>query len=356
MLPDAHVFATVALPEVLPGGLANVPIQTSWMQRLPAMRRLHRFYFGLYPLAVASLDLSEYDVVISSSSGYAKGVRTRSDAIHICYCHTPMRWVWRYRDYAEREKFGTSQRFFLPLLLKGLKTWDSNAARQPDQFVANSRAVATRIRDVYQRESVIIHPPIEVERFAISPTTRNYYLVLSRLVPYKRIDLAVQACTLLGKRLFVIGDGPDRARLEEMAGPSVSFLGRLTDDETSQYASQCKALLFPGEEDFGMVPLEIAAAGRPTIAYRAGGALETVVDGVTGVFFDSPSVNGLAAAIENFETRSWIPHMLRRHARGFDVSTFRRRFYTLLGSLGVETAELNYRTPNRHAELHVASA
>jgi glycosyltransferase involved in cell wall biosynthesis len=305
------------------------------MQGLPKLRNLHRLYFPLYPLGVRGLDLSEYDLVITSSSGYAKGVKTRADAIHICYCHTPMRWVWRYSDYAERESFGMAARLILPALLHGLKVWDMNAARQPDQFVANSSVVADRIREIYHREAVVIPPPIDVDRFRMSESHEDFYLILSRLVPYKRIDLAIRACNAMNRRLVVIGDGPDRQRLQAMAGPTIEFKGRLSDHETSELAAKCRGLLFPGEEDFGMVPLELAAAGRPSIAFRAGGATETIIDGVTGLFFSQAEVGSLAEAIENFEQVAWNAHAIRVHALQFDTRKFSQRFSALLSELGV---------------------
>ncbi len=334
MLPSADVFATVALQDQLPTKLAKTGVQTSWMQNLPGMKKLHRYYFLLYPFGVDSLDLSEYEVVVSSSSGYAKGIRTKRGALHVCYCHTPMRWAWRYQDYAAREKFNASTRLALPILLHGLRLWDMNASRQPDQFVANSQIVADRIQQIYKRHAVVIPPPIDVSRFSISQTQDDYYLILSRLVPYKRIDLAVEACNLAKRRLIVVGDGPDRKRLQELAGPTVQFMGRLSDEETARYVGECRALLFPGEEDFGMVPLEVAASGRPTVAFRAGGATETVIDGVTGTFFDEPTAVSLASAVEELESLTFSPDRLRSHAMTFDVVSFRRRFMGLLRSLG----------------------
>jgi glycosyltransferase involved in cell wall biosynthesis len=187
----------------------------------------------------------------------------------------------------------------------------------------------------YGRHAEVIHPPIDLNRFRSSTERGDYYLVLARLVSYKRIDLAVQACTLLGRRLLVIGDGPDRERLRALAGPTVSFLGRLSDEEVEYYAARCRALLFPGEEDFGMAPLEIAAAGRPTIAYRAGGAVETIVDGVTGMFFDQQEPESLAAAIEQFEQVEWSGHALRHHAEKFGVDVFQERMRSFLARIGV---------------------
>jgi glycosyltransferase involved in cell wall biosynthesis len=336
MLPDADVFSTVALPRMLPATLSSDQVRTSWMQSLPGMHKYHRYYFAIYPLGVRSLDLTGYDVVISSSSGYVKGVRTRPDAFHICYCHTPMRWVWRYDDYAQRENFGASARYVLPIVLKALRAWDRNAARQPDQFVANSRIVAQRIESVYGRHSVVIPPPIDVNRFYITSDQEDYFLVLSRLVAYKRIDIAIGACNLLGLNLKIIGDGPDRKRLEGMGGPTVQFLGRVADADIQQYVGKCQALLFPGEEDFGMVPLEVASAGRPTIAFRGGGATETIIDGITGLFFDKPETASLIAALEEFPRHIWSPYLLRNHAMQFDIQVFRKQFLQLLKSIGID--------------------
>jgi glycosyltransferase involved in cell wall biosynthesis len=340
MLPNAALYSTVALPDCIPPSLAGVPIETSWMQKLPGMRRYYRLYFLLYPLAVPSLDLSPYDLVLSSSSGYAKGVRTNRDAIHVCYCHTPMRWAWSFENYSAREEMGAARRLLLPHLVRGLRQWDEGASRQPDHFIANSHAVAERIRRVYGRFAEVIHPPIELGRFRASTEQEDYYIVLARLVSYKRIDLAVQACTLLGRRLLVIGDGPDRARLMANAGPTVSFLGRLSDEEVEHYAGRCRALIFPGEEDFGMAPLEIAAAGRPTIAYRAGGAVETIVDGVTGIFFDRQDPEDLAAAITRFERIDWSPANLRRHAGNFGSEVFQARFRAFLAKVGAPVPDV----------------
>lgn len=331
--PSAPIYTTVALRHRLPDELRGADIRTSAMQRLPGMERRFRQYFMLYPFAVEQFDLSEYDLILSSSSGYAKGVRRSRNAIHVCYCHTPMRWVWRYQDYAERESFGGVARSVLPMFLWGLKQWDLRAAQQPNYYIANSQVVADRIKKIYGREAIVIPPPIDVDRFEPSSSVEDYYLILSRLVPYKRIDLAIEACNKLGRRLVIIGDGPDRVRLEKLAGPTVQFLGRQSDIQVNLYASRCRALLFPGEEDFGMVPLEVNAAGRPVIAYRAGGAVETVVDGMTGIFFDKPNSRALIDAIEEFEGRIWNTRLLREHAEKFDRKVFSFRVLQFLGAV-----------------------
>lgn len=331
--PSAPVYTIVALSHRLPKELRGADIRTSPMQYLPNMESRFRQYFLLYPLAIENFDLSAYDLILSSSSGYAKGVRRRRNAIHVCYCHTPMRWVWRYDDYVERESFGRVARSTLPVALWGLRKWDLRAAQQPDHYIANSHLVAKRIKQIYGREAVVIPPPIDVDRFQLSHEVDDYYLVLSRLVSYKRIDLAIEACKRLGRRLLVIGDGPDRQRLEQLAGPETEFLGRQSDSQVNYYASRCRALLFPGEEDFGMVPLEVNAAGRPVIAFRAGGAVETVVEEVTGVFFDTPDSTAVVEAIEEFESRIWNQQLLREHAEKFDRSVFSFRMLQFLGSV-----------------------
>lgn len=331
--PSAPMYTTVALPQSLPHRLRTADIRTSPLQRLPAIDRRFRHYFMLYPFAVEHFDLSEYDLIFSSSSGYAKGVHRRRNAVHVCYCHTPMRWVWRYDDYVAREGFSGAVRAALPMFLWGLRKWDLRASRQPNYYIANSRLVANRIRKIYGREAFVIPPPIDVNRFHMSDEIDDYYLVLSRLMPYKRIDLAIEACRRMNRKLVIIGDGPDRARLEKSADERIEFLGRQPDAIVNYYASRCRALLFPGEEDFGMAPLEANAAGRPVIAYRGGGAVETVEEGTTGVFFDQPHGRSLAEAIEKFEGMRWDQYALRRHAEKFDQTVFAFRVLQFLGSV-----------------------
>ncbi|MGQ0762651.1 MAG: glycosyltransferase [Acidobacteriota bacterium] len=331
--PSAPMYTTVALPQNLPHRLRLADIRTSPLQHLPAIERRFRHYFMLYPFAVETFDLSQYDLIFSSSSGYAKGVHRRRNAIHVCYCHTPMRWVWRYDDYVARERLGSLARGLLPMMLWPLKKWDLRASQQPNYYIANSRLVADRIKKIYGREAHVIPPPIDVNRFHMSNEIDDYYLVLSRLMPYKRIDLAIEACKRMNRRLIVIGDGPDRQRLEKLADDRIEFLGRQPDKIVNYYAARCRALLFPGEEDFGMAPLEANAAGRPVIAYRAGGAVETVEEDVTGVFFDQASSVSLAEAIEKFEGRRFDQYTMRRHAEKFDRSVFTFRVLQFLGSV-----------------------
>jgi glycosyltransferase involved in cell wall biosynthesis len=245
-----------------------------------------------------------------------------------------MRWAWAFDDYSAREAMGPLMRCLLSHVIRGLRHWDVGASRQPDHFVANSKAVAARIHTAYGRTAEVIYPPIDISRFHPCSGHEDYYLVVSRLVSYKRIDLAVDACTALNRRLVIIGDGPDRPRLEARAGSSVSFLGRLEDRDVEYFASRCSALLFPGEEDFGMVPIEVAAAGRPTIAFRAGGAVETIIEGETGVFFDRQCPEDLARAINYSEQQKWSSELLRRHAELFSIDVFRQSFHDFFERIG----------------------
>ena len=341
IFPHASLFSTVAFQEQMPARLRKVPISTSWMQHAPGIRRYYRLYFLLYPFAVSSLNLSNYDLVISSSSGYVKGVSASRDAMHVCYCHTPMRWVWNFDGYSEREAMSPAMRTALEGTTSLLRQWDVGASRQPDHFIANSKVVAERIQKAYGRTAEVIHPPIDVDRFHVSEETDNYYLVLSRLVSYKRLDLAIEACTRLKRNLIVVGTGPQRRTLQSKAGPTVEFAGRLPDTQVVRLAAHCRALLFPGEEDFGMAPLEIAAAGRPTIAFKAGGATETIDDGATGLFFEEQTVESLMGAIERFERISWSSSEIRRRAEDFSVPVFRSRLIRFLERIGAPVQEID---------------
>ncbi len=328
--PGTQLHSTLSAEERLSPSLQQANIRNTWMQRLPARARLFRAYFLLYPFAVESANLDAYDLVVSSCFGYAKGVRRRDGALHICYCHTPMRWVWRTEDYLSRERNSRIKNAVLALPLRWLKAWELRAATRPDLYIANSQVVAERLHRAFGIRAAVIPPPIDTARFAPPPDgpvlpPDDFYLVLSRLVPYKRFDLAVQACTQSNRRLVVIGDGPDRARLESMAGPSVTFLGRAPDAVVTDHAQRCRALLFPGEEDFGMTPLEVNAAGRPVVAFKAGGATETIIPGLNGVFFDQPTAASLLDGMEQLESQTWNSEVIRAHAHRYDVTTFSTR-------------------------------
>ncbi|MFN8651090.1 MAG: glycosyltransferase [Gemmatimonadales bacterium] len=330
IFPEAPIFTTVADRSVTDALLPGADIRTSWMQRLPGLRKHFRKYVLLYPGAVESLDLRGYDLIISSSSAFAKGVIPGPGGFHICYCHTPMRFGWNAGSYAEREEWGPAVRWLLPPVTQRLRRWDQRTASRVDLYVANSSVVAGRIERCYRRPARIIHPPVEVDRLAPSATLEDCYLVVSRLVAYKRIDLAVDAFTRLGRRLVVIGDGPARAALERRAGPSIEFLGRQPDAVVERYLGRSQGLIFPGEEDFGIVPLEANAAGRPVVAYEGGGALDTVISGRTGVYIPEQSVAALMEAVAQCDQTRWDVPAMRRHAESFGEGVFRERILALV--------------------------
>jgi glycosyltransferase involved in cell wall biosynthesis len=333
LFPQAPIYTTIADPRVVDALMPGADVRTTWMQRLPGIDRHFRKYFLLYPHAIEGLDLSGYDVVLSSSSAYAKGARVRRDAVHVCYCHTPMRFAWNFEGYAERERWGSMTRRILPPLIARVRRWDLRTADRPTIYVANSSIVARRIEEHYHRRATVIPPPVEVHRFTPSPIGDGPFLIVSRLVAYKRIDLAVEAFTRLNRPLVVIGDGPARMDLERIAGPTVQFLGRVNDAEVSAAYARCRAVIFPGEEDFGIVPLEANAAGRPVIAYEGGGALDTVIPGHTGLFFPEPAAESLMAAVLRSEEMPWDPARLRAHAEGFREEVFADRMSTLVQAL-----------------------
>jgi glycosyltransferase involved in cell wall biosynthesis len=332
LFPEAPIYTSIYWPEKMSPAIRAMDVRTSFMQRLPGVVRRHQQYLPFYPFAFASFDLGQYDLVISNSSAFCKGVRTRPGARHVCYCLTPMRWVWNTDAYLAREQLGPAARLALRPVLRWLRAWDLESNRRVDRFVAISRVVAERIKRYYRRDAAILHPPVDCGGLAPQPgRVEDYYLVLSRLVPYKRIDLAVDACTRLGRRLKIAGSaGRDEAALRARAGPSVEFLGPVSDAVRRDLLARCRGFLFPGEEDFGITPVEAGASGRPAIAYAAGGALDTVVDGQTGVLFHEQSVDALAAAIGRSETVAWDPAAIRAHALRFDAGVFRRRLPALI--------------------------
>ena len=330
LFPEAPLFTLLHVPGSVSPSIERRRIVTSFVQRLPAAGSRYRQYLPLFPAAVRGLSLAGHDLVISLSHCVAKSVRVPAGALHLCYCFTPMRYVWDLEaDYARDS--GWLTRLALPPLAAALRRWDRRTDGV-DDFAAISQHIADRIRRVYGRPSEVIHPPVDVARFRVAETIDDYYLVVSALVPYKRVDLAVAAAGRLGRRLLVVGAGPEEARLRALAGPSVSFLGWRPDAEVAELYARCRAVLFPSVEDYGIVPLEAAAAGRPTIALARGGALETMIglegpEPPTAVFFAEPTVEALAAAMREFETAAarFDPRALRARAARFDRPRFAQR-------------------------------
>jgi glycosyltransferase involved in cell wall biosynthesis len=326
LFPQAPIYTSIYAPDRVDRRFREMDIHISFMQRLPLVKTHHQPFLPLYPLAFEEFDLRAYDLVISDSSAFAKGVITRPDALHICYCHTPMRWAWNFGDYVEREQLGSLSKLALAPTLMLLRQWDYTSAARVNYFVANSPNVAARIAKYYRRESVYIPPPVETTRFAVSPYPKEYFLILSRLVPYKRIDLAIAAFNQLKLPLRIIGSGRDEQRLRRLAGPTIRFMGQQTSEEIAAQLAVCRALIFPGEEDFGITPLEAQACGRPVIAFGAGGALSSVVNGKTGLFFTPQTAEALAGVVAGFRDDYFDPLAIRRHALAFDTREFTRRF------------------------------
>jgi len=302
IFPDADIYTHALAPEHLSDKLKRHSIRTTFVGRLPRAARWYQRYLPLMPLAIEALDLSAYDLVICSEAGPAKGVILRPGATQIVYCHSPMRYIWdKYHFY--RTRAGRFTRMMIPLLAHYLRIWDAVSAMRVDGFVANSNFVADRIHQAYRRKAAVVHPPVDIAAFAPSRSGQvdNFYLWCGELVAYKRPDLAIDAFNALGLPLVVIGGGEELAQLKRRAGPNITFLGKASFATLRDHMARCRALVFSGEEDFGMVPVEVQASGRPVIALARGGALETVRPGETGILYDDESVEGLAAAVQTFE-------------------------------------------------------
>lgn len=323
LFPNADIFTLVVDPAAISDRLRQHRITPSFVQKLPGAVRHYQALLPLYPLALEQFDLSAYDLVLSSESGPAKGVLTRPETCHICYCHTPMRYLWdMYHDY--RDNAGLIKRWAMFPLTHYLRQWDLSSASRVDYFVANSTHVARRIAKHYRREAQVIHPPVETDSFTISSKIDDFYLMVGQLVRYKRPDLAVQAFTRLGKPLVVIGEGEELPRLKKMAGSNIRFLGRQPFEVIRDNYARCRAFIFPGEEDFGITPVEAQASGRPVIAYGRGGALETVKERETGIFFQEPTVESLMDALMRFEESEdrFDPQIIRQHSLSFGQDVF----------------------------------
>ncbi|MEP7291965.1 MAG: glycosyltransferase [Chloroflexota bacterium] len=325
MYPGSPVYTSLYAPDLMPAFYRDWDIRTLWLDRAPGIHTHHQPYLPLYPLAWGGLDLSGYDVILSNKSGFCHGVQYDEKTLHICYCLAPTRYVWELDSYIAREGFGRVVEAGLRPLVQLMQRWDFAAAQQVDKFIAISSEIQKRIYRYYSMPSVVIYPPVDTERFQPSAKVEDYFLVVSRLIPYKRIDLAVQAATRLGVPLKVGGKGRDLERLKAMAGPTVEFLGYVADEDLPDLMARCKAFIFPGLEDFGITPVQAQAAGRPVIAYGGGGALDTVIPGKTGVLFGEMTVERLMAAMQSFDASDYDTAVIRAHAEQFDTARFKEQ-------------------------------
>ena len=334
VLPRAPIHTLVYQPENFRGTrIAGQPVITSGLQRLPKAGERYQSYLPLMPYAIEQFDLDAYDLIVSSSHAVAKGVRVNAEQLHISYVHTPIRYVWDlYQRYLRETGLDRGLKGQLArALLHYVRLWDSTTANRVDVFLANSRYVARRIWRTYRRPARVLYPPVEVARFDPTRSREDFYLAMSRLAPYKKMDLIAETFTGLDKPLVIIGDGPERARVEAAAGPNVTLLGRQPDEVVADYMARCRALVFAADEDFGIVPVEAQAAGAPVIAYGKGGSLETVVDGETGLFFQDQTVASLSAAVRRFESGpTFDPRRARQHAERFRPERFRAEFAAIL--------------------------
>lgn len=336
LFPQADLYCLFADRACFAPVLQHRKLTTSFLQKVPGATKFHRHFLPLQPLALEQFDLRDYDLVISSESGPAKGVITSGSTCHICYCLSPMRYIWdMHSEY--QQNMGLLVRPVFSLIAHYMRMWDYASAARVDHFAAISRFVASRIRKVYRRESEVIYPPVNIVPSELSRETGDYYLGVGRLVDYKRFDLAVEACSKTGRKLRIVGDGPEYRALKRIAGPTVQFLGALSDEEVHEQLDSCRALLFPGQEDFGIVPVEAQSFGRPVIAYSTGGSLETVAgifsvpefsSEATGVFFRQQTVESLLHGIgvfERCEARFNRRH-IRSHSLKFSAERFKREF------------------------------
>lgn len=339
MFPNAPIYTSIYSPSLMSPRYRTWDIRTSFLQRFLLKQHLYRNFLLLYPMAFESFDLSSYDLVISSSSAFAKGIITQPHTVHICYTYTPMRFAWSSSNYIQNEKLSLAHKLMLNPVLHYLRTWDVVASNRVDKFIAISSCVADRIEKFYRRESEIIYPPVNTSKFQAAETVGDYFLIASRSIPYKRIDLAVDAFTKLKMPLIVVGTGRHNKELRKRAGQNITFLGYVSEAKLQELMSAAKAYIMPGEEDFGIAPVEANACGRPVIAFGKGGALDTQIDGVTGTLFKEQSVGALCEAVSRAEKIDFDSSFIQAHARQFDTLAFRRKVEKVCGIEGIMASE-----------------
>lgn len=323
---DAPTYTLLYEPARMGADLRQWDIRTSFLQRIPILHNRYRWLLPLMPAATESYDLSGFDVVLSSSSAFAKGIITRPGTVHLCYCHTPTRYLWNdTHSYVEELSANRLVKAFLPILLHKMRVWDRMSADRVDHFIANSKTVAERIHKYYDRKAEVIYPPVETSKFSLAEKKGDFYLAGGRLVPYKRFDLIIEAFNHTGLPLVIFGDGPLFDEYVAMAQPNIRFAGRVSEARKAKLFAEAKAFINPQEEDFGITTVEAMAAGTPVIAYRKGGATETVIEDETGVFFDDQEWEDLAATVIRFADMTFDPKHIRAYAKTFDVEVFKTR-------------------------------
>lgn len=324
---DSPIYTLLYDKKSLPLEFSQLEIKPSYIQSLPFSRSLFKWYLLFMPSAIEKHNLFAFDVILSSASSFAKGVLTKPSSMHVCYCHTPTRFLWSYsHDYTAELAEPYLVKKILPPFLSRLRIWDYQAAQRVDYFIANSKNVAKRIKKYYNRDAVVIYPPVEIDRFFISPQVDDYFVLISRFRPYKKTDLAIKAFNKLKIKLKIIGGGEDEKRLKRLAGDNIEFLGKVDDKTKIKVLSRARALIHPqADEDFGITAVEAMACGRPVIAYRGGGVLESVKEGKTGIFFNEQTWESLAQAVIDFSDLEFIPQEIRKHAEQFDKKLFQQK-------------------------------
>jgi glycosyltransferase involved in cell wall biosynthesis len=323
--PDAPIYTLFHFPGSQIPDIEQKRIVSSFVQKLPCLNKRYRFYLPLFPLAVELFDLQEYDFILSSSHCVAKGAIPRPDALHVCYVHSPMRYAWnQYSSYFSPEMLGFFSRRIIPPIVHRLRIWDESSSHRVDHFIANAKAVADRIRRYYRRTADVLHPPVDTEFFLPGEVEEDYFLIVSALVPYKRIDLAVETFNQTGERLKIVGQGPEYSKLKRRAKSNIEFIGLVSPDDLLQVYQKSRALVMPGEEDFGINSLESQACGVPVIAFGRGGAKETVVSGETGVLYEEQGIKGLSAALDKFKDMNFNKTKIRENAIKFSRDSFKK--------------------------------
>jgi glycosyltransferase involved in cell wall biosynthesis len=325
LFPTSPVYTSLYWREKMPDAYRNWDIRTGFIDRLPFAHKKQQLYFPFYPAVFEQFDFSDYDLVLSNKSGFCHGVITGPETVHICYCLTPTRYIWRYHQYAQQENPGCLLRTFMPPILTYLRQWDRLAADRVDHFIAISQTIRQRIAKVYRRDSTIIYPPVDTSRFVPADRVDDYYLIVGRLVPYRRIDILIEAFNKLQRPLLIAGSGRDQERLEALAGPTIQFLGYVPNAELPDLMARCRAFMWPGEEDFGISPIQAMASGRPVIAYAAGGARETVIPGRTGILFNQQTPEAIVEAVEALD--DLVIHIgdICAFAGQFDTKLFKQK-------------------------------